>query len=91
MRPDVFYAIFSSVTLPLSTSWISMQALFGEQMWVLDSNYPSGLDAFWVTNLSNWYMDLAVVSLTLLQLTADGLMVRDNVLEVVSIYPRWRF
>jgi len=37
---NLFYAIFSSMTVFSITIWVATQALFGEKMWLLDSDFP---------------------------------------------------
>lgn len=73
-KSDVFYAIFSSAMLLISTIWVSVQTIFCGKMWLQDLG-SSGLDAFWAENDSSWYMDLGSMSLVVLQFMTDGLMV----------------
>ena len=57
------------------TVWVATSAIFGEKMWLLDSNFPGGPDIYWKKNISDWYMDWAMTAVILLQLMTDGLMV----------------
>ena len=57
------------------TVWVATSVIFGEKMWLLDSNFPGGPDAYWATNMSVWYMDWGTTSVILVQLMTDGLMV----------------
>lgn len=59
----------------LITVWIGAQALFGEEMWLLNSDFPGGSGAYWAKNISVWYMDWGTTAGVLLQLMTDGLMV----------------
>ena len=71
-----FYAFFSSMMVFLVTVWVATQAIFGEQMWLIDPNFPGGPDAYWKTNISDWYMDWGTTAVITLQLMTDALMVR---------------
>ena len=57
------------------TVWIATQAIFGEKMWLLDSDFQGGPGAYWETNISDWYMDWGTTAVILLQLMTDSLMV----------------
>lgn len=75
-KHDIFYAAFSTVMLLMTSLWIPTQAVFGEKMWLEDTNYPGGVDAYWTANDTVWYMDLGTAAIAVLQLMTDGLMVR---------------
>ena len=77
-RSNVFYALFSSMMVFLVTVWIATQAMFGEKMWLIDSDFPGGPDAYWKTNISVWYMDWGSTAVIMLQLMTDALMVRHT-------------
>lgn len=77
-KSDVLYAIFSTVMLLMITLWVSTQAVFGEEMWLVNAGYPGGPDAYWASYASVWYMDLGTTAITVLQLMTDGLMVRHG-------------
>lgn len=57
------------------TVWVATQAVFGQKMWLLDSDFPGGPYAYWKTNLSVWYMNWSTVQVIVLQLMTDALMV----------------
>ena len=74
-KSNIFYALFSSMMVFSITIWVATQALFGQQMWLLDSDFPGGPDAYWSANIWVWYMDWGTTAVILLQLMTDGLMV----------------
>ncbi|KAG9311429.1 hypothetical protein JVU11DRAFT_8542 [Chiua virens] len=74
-RSNIFYVAFSSIMLFLVTIWVASGAIFGEKMWIIDARYPGGLDQYWKTNISVWYMDCGTTAVILLQLMTDGLMI----------------
>ncbi|KAG6376837.1 hypothetical protein JVT61DRAFT_1863 [Boletus reticuloceps] len=77
-KSNLFYALFSSTMVFLVTVWVATSAVFGEKMWLLDSNFPGGPEAYLQENISVWYLDWGTTSVILLQLMTDGLMVRHE-------------
>lgn len=71
----VFYAIFSSIMAFLITVWVITTAVFCQKVWLQDSNYPGGPDAYFGANISDWYLDWGTTAVIILQLMTDGLMV----------------
>ena len=41
-KSNVFYAFFSSMMVFLVTVWVATQAIFGEQMWLLNVGFQGG-------------------------------------------------
>ncbi|KAG6371280.1 hypothetical protein JVT61DRAFT_9747 [Boletus reticuloceps] len=74
-KSDKFYVLFSSVMLLMITVWLSTQAIFGEEMWIVNANFSGGPDAYWARNVSAWYMDMGTTAIIILQLMTDGLMI----------------
>jgi len=74
-KSNIFYALFSSMMMLSITVWVATQALFGQQMWLLESDFPGGPDAYWSANIWVWYMDWGTTSVIILQLMTDGLMI----------------
>ncbi|KAN0080046.1 hypothetical protein V8E55_009612 [Tylopilus felleus] len=74
-KSNLFYALFSSVMVFSITVWVATQAVFGQKMWLLDSDFPGGPYAYWKTNLSVWYMNWSTVQVIVLQLMTDALMI----------------
>ena len=74
-KSNLFYALFSSMMVFSITIWIVTSMIFGQKMWLLDTNFPGGPDAYWEKNISVWYMAWSLSAAILLQLMTDGLMV----------------
>ncbi|KAN0080059.1 hypothetical protein V8E55_009625 [Tylopilus felleus] len=74
-KSNIFYALFSSIMLLLITIWIAAQAIFGQHMWILESDFPGGATAYWDAHLAVWYMELSTIVVVLLQLMTDALMI----------------
>ena len=75
-KSNLFYALFSSTMVFLITVWIATEAIFGQHMWLLDSDFPGGPDAYLQANIGVWYMDWGAIGVIVLQLMTDALMVR---------------
>jgi len=75
-RPEVLHVLFSTVMLILVTIWVSTNAIFGEEMWLIHSDYPGGASEYWVMNMANWYLVMARAAVLVLQLMTDALLVR---------------
>ncbi|KAF8553256.1 hypothetical protein OG21DRAFT_1414658 [Imleria badia] len=71
----LFYALFSSIMVFGLTVWIATAVIFGEKMWLVDSNFPGGPDMYWKKNISVWYMAWAMSAVILVQLMTDGLRI----------------
>ncbi|KAF8132481.1 hypothetical protein EV363DRAFT_1449391 [Boletus edulis] len=92
-KSNLFYALFSSVMVFSVTVWVATSAIFGQNMWLLHSNFPGGQDAYWKNNFSVWYMDWSTTAVIVLQLMTDGLMIYrcrimwdSNLATVVPIF-----
>ncbi|KAH0833921.1 hypothetical protein J3R83DRAFT_11106 [Lanmaoa asiatica] len=72
---NLFYALFSSMMLFSVTVWVVTQAIFNQKMWLLESDFPGGPDAYWKANASNWYVDWGTIVIFMLQLMTDALMI----------------
>ena len=77
-RSDVYYAVFSTLMLLLVTVWISTDAIFGQEMWLLNRNYPGGPMAYAEAHIATVYVDFGTTAIFILQQMTDGLMVRPS-------------
>ena len=73
---DKWFLCFSTALLCLNTIFVATQAVFGEEMWIVNANYPGGMDAYLGDFASVWYQTLGTAASIVLNLLADGLMVR---------------
>lgn len=60
--------------LLLATIFIVTQAVFGGQMWVMNSDYSGGMDEYYADYASVWHQTLAHVAMVALQLSSDGFL-----------------
>ncbi|KAH0828698.1 hypothetical protein J3R83DRAFT_3084 [Lanmaoa asiatica] len=74
-KHNLFYAIFSSMMLFLVTVWVVTQAIFNQKMWLSQSNFPGGPNAYWAENNFAWYMDWGAIAIFTLQLMTEALMI----------------
>ncbi|KAF8553376.1 hypothetical protein OG21DRAFT_1510320 [Imleria badia] len=74
-KSDVFYAVFSSVMLPLITIRVASDGVYGQKMWLIDRNYPGGPVAYGEAHASDVYMDFGAAAVVILQQMTDALMI----------------
>ncbi|KAI9457703.1 hypothetical protein HD554DRAFT_1768688 [Boletus coccyginus] len=74
-RSEVLHVLFSTVMLILITIWVSTNAIFGEEMWLIHSDYPGGADAYYMSNISSWYLIMGRAAVFVLQLMTDALLI----------------
>ncbi|KAF8556745.1 hypothetical protein OG21DRAFT_1506141 [Imleria badia] len=71
----LFYVLFSSTMVFTVTVWVATQAMFGQKLWLLDSDFPGGPAAYWRKNIAIWYIDWGTTAIVVLQLMTDALMI----------------
>lgn len=75
-RPsDKFYMVFSTILVFLITIFVTTRLVSGQEMWINHPGYPGGASAYFIANMSAWYLTMSAVASTLLQLMTDGLLV----------------
>ena len=73
---DRFYAAFSTALLVLITIYMSTEAEFGQEMWIIHSKDPGGPAAFFTNNVNIWYQTMGTTASVILIMLSDGLLVR---------------
>ena len=74
-RTNRFFAIFSTVLLFLITIFVAVQAVFGEEMWIVNADFEGGSAAYLETHASVWYQTWGTAASIALQLMSDALLV----------------
>ncbi|KAI9066056.1 hypothetical protein FKP32DRAFT_1674315 [Trametes sanguinea] len=74
-RSDKFFLFFSTALLCLNTVFVATEAVFGEEMWIVNANYPGGQDAYLDDFASVWYQTLGTAASIVLNLLSDGLLI----------------
>ncbi|KDR85985.1 hypothetical protein GALMADRAFT_52215 [Galerina marginata CBS 339.88] len=69
-----FFAIYSTILLLLLTIDISVNAVWGEQMWITFRDGPGGVPGFIVTQSSVWYQTLGSTSVVAMIFMGDALL-----------------
>ncbi|KIP04042.1 hypothetical protein PHLGIDRAFT_76637 [Phlebiopsis gigantea 11061_1 CR5-6] len=83
----LFYLLFSTALTLLVTVDISVNAVWGEIMWINARGQPGGVPAFVDTQLSSWYQALGSSSAVGLTLLSDALLIhRLFVIYKGSVY-----
>lgn len=77
-RSDVFFIFFSCALLFLSAVNLAVDEAFGQEMWILNYDYPGGPDAYLGEYASVWYETMGTTASISLNLLADGLMVSSS-------------
>ncbi len=91
-RTDKFYMAFSTAMLCLITIYMSTEAVFGQEMWVVNADFPGGALAWFAKNADVWYQTLGTASSVFLNMLSDALLVRlhdaYNYVDLHSIFRR---
>lgn len=69
------FLYFSTGMLLMITIYVAVEAVFGEEMWIVHANYPGGSAAYLADNAAVWYQTLGSVASIVLNLMSDGLLV----------------
>ncbi|EMD31805.1 hypothetical protein CERSUDRAFT_119376 [Gelatoporia subvermispora B] len=72
---DKFFACFSTALMFLITIYMSTEAVFGEEMWIVHASDPGGPALYFEENASIWYQTWGTASGVVLNWMTDGLMI----------------
>ena len=72
----MFFGIYSTVLLVLLTIDISVNAVWGELMWINARDTPEGVLGYIVTQTSVWYQTLGSTTVVAMIFLGDALLVR---------------
>ncbi|EIW52682.1 uncharacterized protein TRAVEDRAFT_31818 [Trametes versicolor FP-101664 SS1] len=70
-RPFLY---FSTALLVMITIYVAVQAVFGEEMWIVHADYAGGSAQYLADNAAVWYQTLGSASSIVLNLMSDGLL-----------------
>ncbi len=85
---DKFFLLFTTVILLLNTVFVATEAVFGEEMWVVNADYEGGMDAYLFDFASVWYQTFGTAASIVLNLLSDGLLVCARSHSSVTLNPR---
>ncbi|KAI0369733.1 hypothetical protein BV20DRAFT_332691 [Pilatotrama ljubarskyi] len=74
-RSDIFFVLFSTALLLLNTISVATNSAFGQEMWVVNQDYPGGADAYLEDYATVWYQTFGTAAGLVLQALASGLLV----------------
>ncbi|KIJ65818.1 hypothetical protein HYDPIDRAFT_151450 [Hydnomerulius pinastri MD-312] len=74
-KSDRFMIIFSSAVLFLITIYVATESILGQEMWIVNADYPGGSAAYLAAYASAWYQTMGTASGIILQLMSDGLLI----------------
>ena len=75
-RDNRLFLCFSTGLLAMITIYVAVQAVFGQEMWILHKDYPGGSAAYLADNAAVWYQTMGSAASVVLNLMSDGLLVR---------------
>ncbi|KAI1784831.1 hypothetical protein LXA43DRAFT_1186219 [Ganoderma leucocontextum] len=75
---DKFYVAFSTALLVLITIYMSTEAVFGQEMWIVHSGAPGGPAAFLADNVNVWYQTMGTTASVILIMLSDALLYDDD-------------
>lgn len=81
-----FFLMFSTALVLLLTMDISVNAVWGEIMWINARDQPGGVTLFIETQLSNWYQAWGSSTAVGLTLLSDALLVSTSYLGGRKMY-----
>ncbi|KAI0660205.1 hypothetical protein C8Q70DRAFT_81713 [Cubamyces menziesii] len=68
------FLYFSTALLLLITVYVAVQAVFGQEMWIVHVDYPGGSAQYLADNAAVWYQTLGSAASIVLNLMSDGLL-----------------
>ncbi|KAL6306352.1 hypothetical protein BKA93DRAFT_729644 [Sparassis latifolia] len=74
-KSRIFFICFSTALLLLNTIYVAAEAVFGEEMWIVNADYPGGSAAYLEEFASVWYQTLGSTASILMNLLTDGLLI----------------
>ncbi|KAI0700842.1 hypothetical protein C8T65DRAFT_579991 [Cerioporus squamosus] len=72
---DKFFLLFTTIILLLNTVFVATEAVFGEEMWIVNADYAGGMDAYLFDFASVWYQTFGTAASIVLNLFSDGLLI----------------
>ncbi|KAF9240375.1 hypothetical protein BU15DRAFT_73969 [Melanogaster broomeanus] len=70
-----FYMIYSTASFFLITIFLVVEAMFGQEMWIINANFPGGSAAYLATYAAVWYQTMGTTASVILQLMSDGVLI----------------
>lgn len=67
--------IFNTAMLFLITIFVAVQAVFGQEMWIVNAGFEGGPAAYLASHSSVWYETLGTAASIILQLMSDAFLV----------------
>ncbi|KAI0062058.1 hypothetical protein BV25DRAFT_1825922 [Artomyces pyxidatus] len=72
---DRFFMLFSTVNLILITIFVAVQSVFGEEMWIVNADFPGGQGAYMQEYAAVWYQTMGTTASIALNLFSDGFLI----------------
>ncbi len=74
-RSNRIFLVLSTGLLCMITIFLIVQAMFGQEMWILNEDYPGGTAQYFADHAAVWYETLGSASSVVLSLMSDAFLV----------------
>ncbi|KAH9850938.1 hypothetical protein C2E23DRAFT_267740 [Lenzites betulinus] len=74
-RSNNLFLFFSTGLLLMITIYVAVQSVFGEEMWIVNADYPGGNGQYLADNAAVWYQTFGSAASIVLNLMSDGLLI----------------
>ncbi|KAI0739369.1 hypothetical protein C8Q80DRAFT_1221876 [Daedaleopsis nitida] len=85
-QSNIRLSVLSTVLISMITIFVIVQAIFGEQMWITNEDYPGGTAAYFANHAAVWYETLGTTASVVLSLTSDGFLIYRTYI----VWNNWR-
>jgi hypothetical protein len=75
-KAQKFYIVCGGILLVLTTIEVTVDALWGQRMWIDHRNYPGGPLGYYAASVGAWYAILGFMAGAVANVLGDGLLVR---------------
>ncbi|KAH9914378.1 uncharacterized protein BXZ73DRAFT_54977 [Epithele typhae] len=74
-RSDRLFIVLSTFLLTMITAWLIVQAIFGQEMWVVNENYPGGTAQYFQDHAAVWYETFGSAASVAINAATDAFLV----------------
>ncbi|RPD54582.1 hypothetical protein L226DRAFT_442382, partial [Lentinus tigrinus ALCF2SS1-7] len=74
-RSNKIFLFLGTGLLSMITIWFITEEFFGEQMWVVNENYPGGTGQYLADHVSVWYETMGTAASVVLNLMSDAFLI----------------
>ena len=75
-RANRTFLLISTLLIAMNTIFFATQAFFGEDMWIVNEDFPGGSAVWFVENAAIWYQTFGTTACVIQNAVSDGFQVR---------------